>query len=402
MRVLLINHFPLEGSGSGTYTRDVAHYLVVKGHEVCVIFPENEKPDELAGVHYRLVYFNGCSESASALPFNFPCFTTHPRSTTTFSDLSKHELDEYCVAFDKAITEAIDSFKPDIIHVQHIWLLSYLASKHQVPFVITAHGTDLMGYEKWPQFREFADTAADSCDRVIAISWDNLHIAMDTFPQIKSKTVLLPNGYNDEIFYPVKVSRSALLAEYGVPYEEEKIVLFAGKLTHFKGADVLLHATRKYESLYPGAFTTVIAGAGKEDTMLRQLAEELGLTSTYFIGHRSQAELRELYSASDIFVIPSRYEAFGLVALEAMACGLPVVATNNGGLSDFVTDKVGSVTDCDPDALFKAILKEIDNNEKAPERSSLVATYALDHYSMVHYVEELEQIYLDVLANRNL
>ena len=408
MKVLLINHFPLEGSGSGTYTRDLAHYLMKKGHEVCIVFPENKEPHTLEAAQLCPVYFNGCDLAtdslpflaADSLPFNFPCFTTHPRSTTVFSDLSQDELDAYLAVFDKTISDAVESFHPDIIHAQHIWLLSYLASRHQLPCVITAHGTDLMGYEKWPEFRRFANEAADACDCVITISRDNFRATVDTFPQIQDKTALLSNGYNDEIFYPRVVSRPDLLASYGIPYRGERIVFFAGKLTVFKGVDVLLHAVKKYETLHPDAIITIIAGSGEEDGNLRRLAQELGLKSVYFIGHQSQAELCELSSASDLFVIPSRYEAFGLVALEAMACGLPVVATDKGGLSDFVTDEVGALTTCDADALCAAILEEVDKAEDHPERRAHVARYALDHYSMVHYIEDLEKIYLKVLADR--
>ena len=427
MRVLLINHFPLEGSGSGTYTRDVAAYLLKKGHAVCAVFPENLEPDRPTGLQCLPVFFNGCR--ADALPFNFPCFTTHPRSAMTFADLSQEQLRAYLASFDQAIGQAIESFKPDIIHSQHIWLLSYLAAKRNVPNIITAHGTDLMGCQKWPQFKPFADQAAAGANRIITISKNNHEATLAAFPQIAAKTKLLSNGYNNDIFYPQPVDRPTLLASYGVPYAGEKTVLFAGKLTGFKGVDVLLRAAALYEGSgapasagagaepesEPGsrppaasapaapaarAIVTVIAGSGDEDANLRQLAQDLGLRSTYFIGHRSQAELRALYSASDVFVVPSRNEPFGLVALEAMACGLPVVATNQGGLVDFVTNEVGTLADCGPEAIAAAIIKELGVITSSPEHRSEVAQYALGHYSMTHYIDELEAVYRDVLSNR--
>ena len=80
MKVLLINHFPLEGSGSGTYTKNIALHLRKRGHEVCVIFPENRPVLMLPGIRMFPVMFSAGKASWSSLPFNFPCFTTHPRA----------------------------------------------------------------------------------------------------------------------------------------------------------------------------------------------------------------------------------------------------------------------------------------------------------------------------------
>jgi glycosyltransferase involved in cell wall biosynthesis len=260
---------------------------------------------------------------------------------------------------------------------------------------MTTHGTDLVGYEKWPQFRRYADAAVDKCARIIAISQNNYQATIDTFPQAAGKALLLPNGYNDGIFFVEDAERAALLAEYGVPYHGERIVFFAGKLTDLKGADILLQAAQKYENLPPRNIT-VIAGTGQKAEELKQLKEELKLRSVYFIGHRNQHELRRLYSNADIFVIPSRYEAFGLVALEAMACGLPVVASKVGGLSDFVTSEVGALVQAeDPDALSDAVMQELLRSQQTAGRRSAVAQYAFERYSQANFIQELENIYLD-------
>lgn len=95
MKVLLINHFPLEGSGSGTYTKNIALHLQKRGHEVCVVFPENQPFSLLPGIRMYPVLFSRNKPQKNALPFNFPCFTTHPQSRTTFADLGVAKLTQY-------------------------------------------------------------------------------------------------------------------------------------------------------------------------------------------------------------------------------------------------------------------------------------------------------------------
>lgn len=402
MRILLVNHFPLEGSGSGTYTLNTAQHLAKRGSDVCIVFPENARPAALEGVELRPVFFTAdgtepCDESA--LPFNFPCFTTHPRSSTTFDDLTDEQLQLYLDAFDRAIAAAIREFAPDIIHAQHVWLLAGVAASTDAPTVITAHGTDMMGYRKWPRFHAMADAAVEGCRKIIAISRDNLEDTVSTIPAAKSKIHLLLNGYNEDIFYVEGIDTAQLLAEHGVPYHGERIVLFAGKLTNFKGIDTLLRAAARYEAERQDVIT-LLAGSGEERESLEALREQLGLQRTYFLGHQLQDSLRRLYNIADVFAMPSRREPFGLVALEAMACGLPVVATNQGGLPDFVTEEVGTLVDVDDDeALARALMDELDRLAADSSRSHVIAQKIRDEYAQSKFVVRLEELYRDVLAS---
>ena len=142
--------------------------------------PENTKNYNLVeGVKLHPVYFTGKEKIEEALPFNFPCFTTHPRSTTNFYDLNDTELKMYEEAFRKAIKQEIEEFKPDIIHGQHIWILSSIASEFNIPLVVTAHGTDIMGYQKEEKFRSYADRVVEKCKKIITISKDNDKLVLD-------------------------------------------------------------------------------------------------------------------------------------------------------------------------------------------------------------------------------
>lgn len=400
MRILLVNHFPLEGSGSGTYTLNLAQHLAKRGNQVCVVLPENREPSPLEGVELRPVYFTpdtGAAPAPDALPFNFPCFTTHPRSLTAFGDLTDEQLDQYLAAFTAAIDEAVRVFRPDIIHAQHVWLLADVAARTGMPTVLTAHGTDMMGYRKWPQLRPMADEAVQLCRRIIAISRDNYQDTIDTIPAAAPKMALLLNGYNEDVFYREPIDRTALLASHGVAYDGQPIMLFAGKLTGFKGIDTLLRAAARYEAANPDVIT-LLAGSGEEEAALKALKADLGLQRTHFLGHQQQADLRELYNAADVFAMPSRREPFGLVALEAMACGLPVVATNQGGLAEFVSDEVGALVPVDDEAaLADAVLAELARNAADPGRSQRIAEKVAAEYAQSKFVVRLEELYRRVL-----
>ena len=398
MKILLINHFPLAGSGSGTYTKNLAVTLAGRGHEVSIVLPENTADyEKIPGVRLIPVYFkpeDGSPSPEGALPFNFPCFTTHPRSTLSFGDLTGDELDAYAEAFRKAIASEIDTNRPDVIHGQHVWILPSLAKDSGVPLVLTAHGTDLMGYDRWPELRSFAKDAMDAAKAVITISKDNSALVEERFPEAADKVMMMRNGYDPKVFYPEVLSRSEVLYPYGIEpceYENRKIVIFAGKLTGAKGVDVLLRAAKLYEKQEPRTLTLIV-GDGEEMGSLRALAGELGLETVRFLGNVDQGSLRRLYCISDVDLVPSRKEAFGLVALEAMACGLPVVASDVGGLPDFVNDEVGALVRAeDPEALAEAILSTLKRLNDGWNRR--IFEYANNNYAQDKIIHELEELY---------
>ncbi|MBQ9003309.1 MAG: glycosyltransferase [Eggerthellaceae bacterium] len=404
MKVLMINHFPLEGSGSGTYTKNLATQLVKLGHEVCVILPVNTTNiPQYEDVRLHPVYFTNTDAAEpeqieGALPFNFPCFTTHPVSTVAFENLTEEQMGAYLEAFKQAIDEEVRDFAPDVVHGQHVWALPSLAADCGVPLVLTAHGTDLMGYDKWPEMRHFAETAMDACAKVICISADNEKLVRDIFPQHAGKIVRMRNGYNPDIFYPQTLDRAEVLGAHGLAYAGEEVILFAGKMTRFKGIDILMEAAARYEGERENAIT-VLAGDGEERANLEAQARDLGLARVHFIGNVTQGELAQLYNIADIDLVPSRREPFGLVAVEAMACGTPVVATNQGGLPDFVNHEVGElVAPEDPADLARGIVDTLDRALAAPGWRADIAAYASGNYSQAVIIRELDELYREVVA----
>lgn len=93
MKILLTNHFPLKGSGSGVYVENIAKELVRNGHEVCIIMPENTtKIKKINNVKIHPVYFKRKEKIEGQLDFNFPCFDSHPRSNELFSKISDEQI----------------------------------------------------------------------------------------------------------------------------------------------------------------------------------------------------------------------------------------------------------------------------------------------------------------------
>jgi glycosyltransferase involved in cell wall biosynthesis len=393
MKILLINHFPLEGSGSGVYTRNLAIELTKRGNEVRVIFPENEKPREEI-FEQRPIYFKGLNSTDWDLDYDFPCFTSHPRSMNTYYDLNDKQMKDYIDVFLKRVKEEVDDFNPDIIHAQHLWIAPFAASKTKVPYVVTAHGTDLKGFKKDSRYHKYALEGARNASKIITISRQVDSEVKSLYGVNNEDNEIVMNGYDEELFKPMNLDRKKILNNFGVNTSPDYIVSFAGKLTHFKGVDVLVKAAKTYNNSIEGkTVATLIAGNGELYSELVELKDRLSIKNLFFLGHVSQKKLVDLYNIADVSTVPSRVEPFGLVAIEALGCGTPVVVTNQGGLVDFINDDVGTLVDVDDDMeLASAIKNELTRNDKE-ERRERGYKYAKENFSWKNTLDNLEKIY---------
>lgn len=395
MKILMPNHFPLQGSGSGIYTLNVAQELLKLGHEVLVIVPDHEPvpPGSYPFPTQTMIFDNGRNKDKAELDFNFPCFTTHPRSVTTFYELTDQQIAAYLDLWRKHIKQAIEDFQPDIIHAHHVWITPFVASETGLPYVISVHGTDLMGFRDGLRYREMALTAAGKAYGLIAISHQVSDDAVATYGVSKDKVHLIANGFDVNIFKVIpEIAKSAVMSEFGLPDEDAPLVSFVGKFTDFKGIDVLLRAAAIYEKALPGV-QTVLVGHGQLWDEMHELCRELKLSGVHFLGHQHQPLVARVYNAADVSIVPSRVEPFGLVAVEALACGTPVVATNAGGLPDFINDQVGALVPVgDHEALAQAIISEIEAGSKKT-KGVFAAEYALDGYSWASQVKKMARLY---------
>ena len=397
MKVLLINHFPLHGSGSGIYTQNIAKELIKKGHEVFVIDLDNRKDNREYKFGRRTVLFDVTKNQEPDLPFNFPCFTTHPRSKNTFYKLDYVKIEQYINKLKEVISQTSEAFQPDIIHAQHIWIIPYIAALLKIPYVITAHGTDLMGYKKDPRYHKYAEESVKKCQKIITISAQVKKDTLSTFNIPKNKVKLIPNGFDQTIFRKKDIDRQQFLKQYRLEkIEKKRVISFVGKFTEFKGIDVLLNAAEKVQERMDDV-VFFLAGDGELRDNMEKLAIKLELENIFFLGHQPQELIADLYNVADLSIVPSRIEPFGLVAIEAMACGTPVIATNAGGLPDFIDDSVGHLVKMDnTTALADAILEELKSN-KLNEKSEKAHKLAHEKFSWEKSINKVISVYKEAI-----
>ena len=226
----------------------------------------------------------------------------------------------------------------------HYWLSGLvgmrLASEWGVPHTTSFHTMAEMKRRGRPEETEVEQRDASESD--IACSADSVVVwtnnekdAIVDYCEIDpAKVSVIPPGVDLSRFHPMSQSQSREFLGYG----EEKNILFVGRLEPLKGLDVLFRAVAALENL--SNITLNIVGGdenSQEKTRLQALASRMKLTQNVrFVGSVSQDELPLHYNAADVCVLPSHYESFGLAALEAAACGRPVVASAVGGLPTIV------------------------------------------------------------------
>jgi D-inositol-3-phosphate glycosyltransferase len=261
--------------------------------------------------------------------------------------MDKEGLRHYLPQFRKGVLafQGRESISYDLIQ-SHYWLSGWvgqaLKDEWGIPHVAMFHtlgeakNRSHMS-EREPDYRIAMERAvARRADRVICASAGEQDALLNYCRVPAGQVARVPCGVDIERFRPM--DRGPVRAALGLS-PDETLVLFVGRIEPLKGIDILVRASAQMEC----CFRILVVGGDEKDNerraALRALAEAHGVAERVtFIDAVPHEELPLYYNASDISVVPSHYESFGMVALEAMACGIPVVATRVGGLRDTVRD----------------------------------------------------------------
>jgi glycosyltransferase involved in cell wall biosynthesis len=262
-----------------------------------------------------------------------------------------------------------------------------------VRVVVSAHGADLMPDGRCaPRYPWSTRLLLRACDRVTAPSRNYLESVLDAFPRLRHKAVPVHNGIDLTEF-------GGDHCDVGMAPREDFLLNIAAHNTK-KGIDTLLQAMSIARSRRPD-LKLVQVGDGPLRREMEALAERLGLEeSVRFLGTQELPAVRRLLGQCAAFVLPSRSEPFGIVLLEAMACGKAVVASRVGGIPEFVVDGESGylVPPDDPQALADAICRVVAE-ETARHRLGMAGKKAVvARFTHEHMGARFESIFRDLLA----
>jgi len=315
--------------GMSVYIRELSKELGRRGH-IIDVFTRTHEPihDQIIefGQNARLIHFKaGDEENTNRLKI-YP------------------HLAEFSCQVDKFRRQ--NGYHYDLIH-SHYWLSGWVGMQLQqwwdIPHVTMFHTLGAVKNAvdtgiREPEIRIKSEKEIiKDCHRIIAPTGREKDYLINYYNASPETISIIPCGVNLDIFRIIEKE----IARNRLGFNGEGIILFVGRIVPIKGIDKLLMALTHLENIE--RLRLLVVGGDKncqdEVNRLRRLSKNLKIESSVtFLGLVEQEKLPYFYSAADICVFPSHYESFGLVALESLACGTPVVATDVGGIQSVVRD----------------------------------------------------------------
>jgi glycogen(starch) synthase len=326
-RVLILSweYPPVIEGGLARHVRKLAEELVAQGHSVDVLTRGRSAS-------------TGGRETVGGVCVQRIPEPSYPRDLDRFLGWVAR-MNEDMLASGRSLAEERGY---ELVH-GHDWLVARaaasLSDELQIPFVTTIHATEHGRHQGWvdkpPQSSIHAVERwmANRADSVITCShYMRGHVA-DIFDIDERRVTVIPNGIDPSDLRPVD-DLQALRAQFA--HAHEKLVLLVGRLVYEKGFQLALDALPGVIANVPGV-RFLVAGSGTHEAELKAQAARLGLSERgVFLGWIGDDALHSLYRIADLCVVPSLYEPFGLVALEAMASGCPCIVADTGGLREVV------------------------------------------------------------------
>ena len=327
MKILHIISQAPDFTGSGKFIQQIILQGLKKGHDnflVAGIQGEFTLPEGLIDDNdCAFVRFDGKDLDSSITGMS----DVMPYESRVFSGMSQQDLAAYHQAFETKIRQAVDRFKPDILHTHHLWIVTAIARRlsPNIPVVTSCHGTCLRQHVLCPEISLRITADLKQIDHVIALSLSQKQEIVRTIGIDPESIHVVSGGYNDACFFHAPKAFDGVVE-----------LVYAGKLSHAKGVPWLLNSLGKIQHL---PFRLHLAGnsSDREKAQCLELAVSLKEKVIYH-GPLSHDALGELLRNAHVFVLPSFFEGLPLVLMEALACGCRLVTTALPGVRELLAD----------------------------------------------------------------
>jgi len=323
--------------------------------------------------------------------------------------LAKEKLIDYVDDFAAWVARDLENFQPDVIHANY-WLSGVagriLKQQLRLPLLTTFHTlarVKAIAGDFEPESRAKAEAEVMSCaDVVLANATAEAEQLIEFYDCDADRIEIVPPGVDHALFSPGNQAG----ARWAVGTDHSPLLLFVGRIQPLKGVDVAVETLARLER--KDARLWIVGGAsgsagGGEVSRIRHLIEDLGLTERVeFVPPQPHHLLSTYYRAADVCLVPSRSESFGLVALEAAACGTPTVASAVGGLLTLVEHgHTGYLVESRDPEEYAAWVDTILGDPVLARRLSVSAAARARTYTWSTSAARLRRLYED-LAQRTL
>jgi len=375
--------------GMSVYVRELARELSKKGHWVDVFTRIHEPMHDrivTLGQNARLIHLQaGGEERISKLAiYNHLTEFTH-----NLENVRKSEGVEYDIIHSHYWLSGWAGQ-----HVQKLWGIPHIISFHTLGAVKNAIGIG----EEEPMLRiQSEEELVKNCQQIIVSTSLGRDELIHYYGASPCRIRIIPCGVNLDLFRPIDQER----ARQRLNLNGEDVLLFVGRLVPIKGLDRLLMAISYLERKRP--MKLLVIGGDDQNPIprenLRNLTKELGISDhVTFFGFVDHEELPWFYSVADVCVIPSFHESFGLVALESLACGTPVIATKVGVMESVIRSSHNGyvVDDNTPVLLAGKIVRFLSEVSRIPKPIDVIRASVLQ-FTWSHVAEAIEREYSSVI-----
>ncbi len=358
--------------GSGVVATELAIKMAAKGHEIHFI--------------------------TSSLPFRYNV----PHKNIHFHEVridgyAVFKYPPYDIALANRIGQVVEEQQLDLLHVHYAvpHAVSAVLAKDMIQsdigIITTLHGTDvtILGHD--PALRNTVKYGIDKSDITTAVS-DSLRTETLELIEPNKDIITIYNFIDEETYHPVE--SGSLRTDLGIQ-TDERVIIHISNFRSVKRIPDLIRAFALIVKEVPAKL--LLVGEGPEVPRIRRLVDTLGVTDqVLFTGKR--ADLPELLSVSDVMVLPSEKEAFGLVLLEGFACGVPAVGTKAGGIPEVIQDGINGhlVPIGDPEAIARKTIHILNNSDVHQMMKENAMKTVRGKFSSDTIVAQYEKLYYDL------